>query len=256
MIQIPTSPYAHVAFDLVAWGSALAFGVVLHRWRLGEASRRLASAADGGYFAALAVGAVVGAWAAGSLNTSLDVRPALSHSIVGALVGGIAAIEIYKSLRGIRGSTGSSFVGPFALGAVIGRFGCLFAGLPDRTYGTPTNLPWAVDLGDGIGRHPVQVYESLSMALFLVLHLLALRRRASWAMERGFYALCIAYGAQRFMWEWLKPYPRVIGPLNVFHILTAGLVVYGVGYWRADLQRVRSAQERALSVPRPDHEPV
>ena len=43
----------------------------------------------------------------------------------------------------------------------------MFAGLPDRTYGTPTSLPWAVDLGDGVGRHPVQVYESASMALFL-----------------------------------------------------------------------------------------
>lgn len=256
MIHVATSPYAHIAFDLLAWGSALALGVVLHRWRLRQASVRLASAAGPGYFAALAVGAVIGAWAAGSLNTELDIRPALSHSIVGALVGGIVAIEIYKALRGIRGSTGGSFVGPFALGAVIGRFGCLFTGLPDRTYGTPTNLPWAVDLSDGIGRHPVQLYESLAMAVFLAIYLFALQWRASWAMQRGFYALCITYGAQRFVWEWLKPYPRVLGPLNVFHILSVGLVIYGFGYWRADLQRARRAQERAVPVPRPDDEPV
>lgn len=170
------------------------------------------------------------------------------------MAGAIAAVEIYKRLRGIHGSTGGSFVGPFALGVVIGRFGCLFAGLPDRTFGTPTSLPWAVDLGDGIGRHPVQVYESLSMALFLAVYLTGLARRADWAMRRGFYALCIAYGAQRFAWEWLKPYPTVIGPLNVFHVLCGGLVVYGLAYWRADLVRERRAQVGPVSIPRPDNQ--
>jgi prolipoprotein diacylglyceryltransferase len=208
-----------------------------------------------GYLAALAGGAIAGAWLAGSINTLHQTAPALSHSVVGALAGAVVMVETYKAIRGIRGSTGGVFVAPFALGVVIGRWGCLFAGLPDRTYGTPTGLPWAVDLGDGVGRHPVQVYESLSMALFLALYLGGLARRRPWALRRGFYALCVWYGAQRFAWECLKPYPPMLGLFNLFHLICGGLVVYGLVCWGTDVRR-GGTQERALSVPGPDHEPL
>jgi phosphatidylglycerol:prolipoprotein diacylglycerol transferase len=255
MIHVPTATWAHTLFDLTAWGSGLALSVGLYRWRLKGLTEQLAGRVGGGYFAALVAGAIPGAWVAGSLNTLRGAHPALSHSVVGALVGAIVGVEVYKAIRGLRGSTGGVFVGPFAFGVVIGRWGCLFAGLPDGTYGTPTSLPWAVDLGDGIGRHPVQVYESLGMAVFLAAYFAGLARRRPWTMRRGFYALCMAYGAQRFAWEFLKPYPAILGPFNLFHILSGGLALYGWVYWRADLARER-AQGRALSIPRPDHQPV
>jgi len=256
MIHVPTATWAHTMFDLAAWLGGLGVSVLLYRWRLREAVAEVALKVDGRYFAALGVGAVAGAWLAGSANTLRGSDPVLSHSIVGALVGAIVGVEIYKAARGIKGSTGGIFVGSFAFGAAVGRLGCFFAGLPDQTYGTPTSLPWAVDLGDGIGRHPVQLYESAAMALFLAVYLAALARRAPWAMRRGFYALCIWYGVQRFAWEFLKPYPRLIGPLNLFHVICAGLIVYGWVYYLGDLARDRRAQVGALPVPRPDHEPV
>ena len=209
-----------------------------------------------GYFLSLAVGAVAGAWMAGSLNTLRGSAPTLSHSIAGAMAGAIVAVEVYKAVRGIKGSTGGIFVGSLAVGVIVGRFGCLFSGLPDRTYGTPTSLPWAVDLGDGIGRHPVQLYESLSMALFLAVYLVGLARRAPWAMRRGFYVAAAWYGAQRFVWEFLKPYPKLVGPLNLFHLICLGLVIYGCVWFIGDRHREAGAQERALSVPRPDHQPM
>ena len=255
MIHVPTAPWAHTVFDLSAWGSGLALGVLLYRWRLREAVTRLATRTDGGYFVALALGAIPGAWLAGSLNTLRSPGGALSHSVVGALVGAIVGVEIYKRLRGIEGSTGGAFVGSFSLGVVIGRFGCFFTGLPDQTYGSPTALPWAVDLGDGIGRHPVQLYESAAMALFLLAYLAGLAVRAPWAMRRGFYVMCLVYAVQRFAWEFLKPYPPVIGPFNLFHILCLGLAAYGLTYFLGDRDRER-AEGRALSVPRPDHQPV
>ena len=239
LIHVPTAPWAHILFDLAAWTSGGALGFALYRWRLRGETVRVAGAVGRGYFAALVIGAVAGAWLAGSLNTLREAAPALSHSVAGALVGAIIGVEIYKAVRGIKGSTGTVFVGSFALGVVIGRWGCLFTGLSDRTWGVATTLPWAVDLGDGVGRHPVQVYESLSMAAFLAIYLAGLRHRRPWALRRGFYALAIAYGAQRFVWEFLKPYPSLIGPLNLFHLLSAGLVVYGVLYWRSDLDRER-----------------
>jgi uncharacterized membrane protein YeaQ/YmgE (transglycosylase-associated protein family) len=256
MIHVPTASWAHTVFDLAAWISGLALGAALYRWRLAAAVERVATKVDGGYFVALVLGAALGAWAAGSLNTMIGTRPALSHSVVGALVGAIVAVEVYKACKGIRGSTGGVFVGSFAIGVVIGRFGCLFAGLPDRTYGTPTALPWGIDLGDGIARHPVQVYESAAMAAFLALYLLGLRNRADWAMRRGFYVMCGWYGAQRFCWEFLKPYPRLIGPLNLFHLLCLGLVAYGWIYFVGGRRDQRQTQERALSVLGPDHEPL
>ncbi|HEY5288965.1 MAG TPA: prolipoprotein diacylglyceryl transferase family protein [Caulobacteraceae bacterium] len=255
MIQVFTAPWLHLPFDLAAWASGAGLSVILYRWRLKATASRLAASVGGGYFAALAVGAAGGAWAAGSLNSLRQTVPSLSHSVAGALVGAIVAVELYKAARGIKGSTGGLFVGSFSLGVVIGRFGCFFAGIADDTYGTPTALPWGVDLGDGVPRHPVQLYESASMAVFLALYLMGLKTRAPWAMRRGFYAMCAWYGAQRFLWEFLKPYPSVVGPLNLFHILCGGLVIYGCAFYLADLGRER-AEERALSLPRPDHQPV
>ena len=259
MIHVPTATWTHLVFDLAGWTAGAAVGFALYRWRLAARVRTLASATGPGYFLSLAFGAGLGAWAAGSLNTLQGPAPELSHSVAGALVGAIVAVEIYKAFRGLRGSTGSVFVGSFATGVMVGRWGCFFAGLPDRTYGIATSLPWGVDLGDGVSRHPVQIYESLAMAAFLAVYVWGLSRRAPWAMRRGFYALCAWYGAQRFVWEFLKPYPLVLGPFNLFHILCGGLVLYGVAYYLRDLadeRAVAAAESRAVSVPRPDHQPV
>ena len=73
---------------------------------------------------------------------------------MGALAGAILAIEAFKRLRGIKGSTGIIFVPAFCTSVVVGRWGCFFAGLEDRTYGIATMLPWGRDFGDGVPRHP------------------------------------------------------------------------------------------------------
>src|SRR6185436_20182839 len=197
--------------DLAAWATGAAVGLALYRWRLKAATLAIAAQTGPGYFAALSLGAIAGAWFAGSANTLIGPAPTLSHSLAGALAGAIVLVEAYKALRGIRGSTGTIFVGSLAVGIAVGRLGCLFAGLPDRTYGVATGLPWAVDLGDGMPRHPVQAYESAAMLAFLALYVAGLAARAPWAMRRGFYVLALWYGAQRFAWEFLKPYPKLIG---------------------------------------------
>jgi prolipoprotein diacylglyceryltransferase len=260
VIHVPTNPGFHLVFDAAAWVGGAAMARWLCRWRLEGAVSRAAGQIGPGYFAALGFGAVIGGYLTGSLVSFVGSEPVLSHSIAGVLAGAIVGVEVYKAVRGIRGSTGTAFTGALALGIVIGRWGCLFAGLPDNTYGTPTSLPWAVDLGDGVGRHPVQIYESLGMALFLGVYLLGLKRRAPWAMRRGFYVFAAWYGAQRFVWEFLKPYPRLIGGLDLFQLVALGLVAYGWIWFVRDRRDERAsgapAQERALSVPRPDHEPV
>jgi len=228
LIDVATHPAWHLAFDAAAWLAGMTTGVALYRWRLAEATARIARVADGGYFACLVIGTIAGAYVSGSLILWGQGIFALAHSVAGALAGGIVGVEAYKAARGIRQSTGVILAAPFAAGVAVGRWGCLFAGLPDHTFGVPSGLPWAVELGDGVGRHPVQAYESLAMLLFLAAFAFGLKRRDAWAMRDGFYWLAIAYGAQRFAWEFLKPYPPVIGPFNLFHLLCAGLVAYGV----------------------------
>jgi hypothetical protein len=233
MIVVPTAPWAHYVGDAAAWVGAAGATRWQHRRWPDEASG-LASATRPGYFLVLALGAVMGAWLFGSTNSLRSTLVTPSHSIAGALAGGIVAVELWKWRHGIRRSTGSAFVLPICVGIVIGRFGCLFAGLPDYTYGTPTSLPWAVDLGDGIGRHPVEIYEAATTALFAIVYVRARRRQARWATEHGFHAMIIVYAAQRFAWEFLKPYPTLVGPLNIFHLLMIGLIAYGIVWWRRD----------------------
>jgi len=218
--------WIHLLFDMAAWISAWAIGrTVSQRYFAASARTPLR---DPGYFIALGIGAIAGALLFGSLNMNLAGFWQLGHSIAGAVAGGIVGVEIYKPLAGIKGSTGGQFVAPLALGIAVGRFGCFFAGLPDYTYGTPTTLPWGVDFGDGIARHPVQLYESAAMLLFLGAYLGGLRAGAPLFRAQGFYLFTGWYAVQRFAWEFLKPYPAVIGPLNIFHLICVALLGYSL----------------------------
>ena len=136
-------------------------------------------------------------------------------------------IEAFKRFTGVSGSTGIVFAAPFAATVAVGRWGCFFSGLADFTYGTPTTVPWGVDFGDGIARHPVQLYESLR-------HGRDVRRAdpalpgARSASGSGTASTSRSAGTalQRFVWEFLKPYATVIGPFNLFHVVCLGLVLY------------------------------
>jgi prolipoprotein diacylglyceryltransferase len=110
----------------------------------------------------------------------------------------------------------------------VGRIGCFLSGLPDFTYRAPTTSVFGYDFGDGVLRHPVQLCESAAMAMFAVACLAGLTQRRVWAVVNGLYFVGLFYGAQRFIWEFLKPYGGVVGPFTIFHILSLLLVIYGV----------------------------
>jgi prolipoprotein diacylglyceryltransferase len=214
----------HALFDLLAWlvGAAIA-------WRLRPRLLALAPAPRAAgplYFVAVSLGAGVGALALGTLNLQLAGRPEIGRSILGAIIGGILGAELWKARAGIAGSTGGLFVLPLAVGIAIGRVGCFLAGLDDYTYGTPTSLPWAHDFGDGVGRHPVQLYEALAMAGFALWFAQRLRATPAAAARRGFYWFCGFYALQRLAWEWLKPYPPLLLPFDLFQIACLGLLLY------------------------------
>lgn len=219
----------HFVFDVLAWTSAWLVSRFVTRRYFSGARTPLR---DPGYFIALGIGAIAGALLFGSLNLSLAGFWQVGHSIAGAVAGGIVGVELFKLFAGVRGSTGNQFVAPLALGIAVGRLGCFFAGLPDYTYGTPTNLPIGVDFGDGIPRHPVQLYESAAMLAFLALYLRGLAADSQLVRRQGFYLFVWWYGVQRFFWEFLKPYPTLLGPLNVFHLICVALIVYSAWMMR------------------------
>ena len=81
-------------------------------------------------------------------------------TIVGGLLGGTLAVELVKKRLGVTERTGDIYVTPLLVSISIGRLGCFFSGMDDMTFGYHSDLPWAVDFGDG-PRHPTQLYEIL-----------------------------------------------------------------------------------------------
>lgn len=241
----------HSLFDLLGWLSAALVARWIGRGGWLAATAQPTLSADPGYFIALSLGAVAGALLLGSLNLDLAGLSLIGHSIAGAIAGGIVAVELFKRATGLRGSTGLRLVAPLALGIAVGRWGCFFAGLPDYTYGVATRLPWGVDFGDGVARHPVQLYESGAMLLFLAIFLAGIARRSRLFVRHGFYLFVGWYGAERFAWEFLKPYPTLLGPLNLFHLACLGLIAYSILMIRWNYDAASLAQPAHLL--RPDH---
>jgi prolipoprotein diacylglyceryltransferase len=213
----------HAIFDVAAWGAAGGAIWWLSRVRDLQFPRQ---SFELSYIAALVFGAGLGAYLFGTLNLWLSGMAGIGRSVEGALAGGICAVELYKWRAGISLRTGARFALPIAVGVAVGRLGCYFAGLDDFTYGTPTALPWGHDFGDGILRHPVQLYESVAMAAFAIFYVLAALNRNHFVITNGFYLALAYYGLQRFVWEFLKPYGTLIGPLSLFHLLSLGILFY------------------------------
>ncbi|WP_169333584.1 prolipoprotein diacylglyceryl transferase [Leeia oryzae] len=127
-------------------------------------------------------------------------------TIVGAMLGAYLFIEMYKRYCGIQRSTGDLLVFGLMSGIAIGRIGCFLAGKYDATYGVETTLPWGIDFGDGIKRHPTQIYEVLFLTGFMgVLRLLSARLLQHNGLM--FKVFAAGYMAWRLCIDSIKPVP-------------------------------------------------
>lgn len=68
------------------------------------------------------------------------------------------------------------------------------------------------------------------MLAFLAVYLAALARRAAWTQGRAFYLFVLFYAGQRFVWEFFKPYPDLVGPLNLFQLLALAMIFYALAF--------------------------
>lgn len=147
-------------------------------------------------------------------------------TIVGGLLGGLVGVETAKKIIGWTRSTGDDFVLPLAVGQMIGRIGCFLTGLDDHTYGTATNWITGVDFGDGVKRHPTQLYE-IAFLLVLILVLTFIRKRKQFYEGYLFQLYMFSYLMFRFWIDFIKPTPHPYFHLNNIQVVSLiGLVYY------------------------------
>ncbi len=232
--------------------SSLIAGVLVRRW-VGDAGSATLSRAQR---LTLLFGAVVG----GALGAKLpfvlgDPAGAVSgaawlsdgRTITWGLVGGYLGVELAKPFVGVKGKTGDGFAIPLAVSIGFGRVGCLWAGC---CFGAETDLPWGMDFGDGVRRHPNQLYEAAFHFAAAAGLLYATRR--GWLARQRVKVYFLAYFAFRFVSEEWRPEPEVALGLTfyqwsalAFAALFALLFAYDAGW----LSRGSSARGSPLSPP-------
>jgi phosphatidylglycerol---prolipoprotein diacylglyceryl transferase len=120
------------------------------------------------------------------------------------------------------------FAPGIALGHVIGRFGCLFAGC---CYGRPTMKPWGITFTDtfaaanvgtplGVPLHPTQLYEAGAEFLILMV-LLVTERKGRPFPGRTFWLYMLLYAISRFIIEFYRGDDRgVVGMFSTSQFIS------------------------------------
>jgi phosphatidylglycerol:prolipoprotein diacylglycerol transferase len=184
------------------------------------------------------IGAIFGAVLGSRFIGGLENPPEMMHStnilqyfyenktVVGGFLGGLFGVEIVKHIIGEKKKSGDLFTYPMILGLMIGRIGCFSMGVYEQTYGTVSTLPWAMDLGDGLYRHPVALYE-IFFLLGLWVFLVQLEKRFVLTEGSRFKIFMIMYLLFRFMLDFIKPhYTFSIGLSTIQLTCIAGLIYY------------------------------
>jgi len=225
--------HPHLVLELIAYGA----GFQLYLWTRGRWPRAAVGVEQNLWIIGGAIfGALIGSKLLAWLESAPDYwahrfEPAAwtgGKTIVGGLLGGWAGVEIVKKRLGIKHSTGDAVVFPLIVGMSIGRVGCFLTGLEDHTHGVATTLPWGIDFGDGVRRHPTQLYDIAFLALLAVALLLRMRR--PFPNGRIFRLFLLGYLAWRFAVEFIKPRYTYAGlsAIQMACLVGIGTVMIGV----------------------------
>jgi len=236
------------------WGYGLCILVAIATGTLLARRTPTPSGLDGAQRIGLAIGGFSGGMLAAKLPFLLDDWQALASGVAWldngktlllGLVGGYFGVEIAKWALGIRTKTGDSFAVPVAAAVGVGRFGCWLAGC---CYGVPTSLPWGIDFGDGLRRHPTQLYE----AAFHLVAALVLAQLQSRHLFRGqlIKLYFLAYFAFRFVTEFIRPEAKVAWGLTMFQWLALGSALVFLALWRRDAKRYGAAWSQEIPATR------
>ena len=124
------------------------------------------------------------------------------------------------------------FAPGIALGHVVGRLGCLFAGC---CFGRETTVPWAItftnpyaasNVGTPLNRplHPTQLYEA-GAELLILAFLLIFERRGRAFPGRTFWSYMLLYGVSRFVIEFYRGDLRgMVGTFSTSQVVSLVIV--------------------------------
>ena len=182
------------------------------------------------------IGAAFGALVGSHVIGVLENPPLLVHfnfiyfmgnkTIVGGMLGGLIGVELVKKKIGVTVSSGDLMVYPLILAMIIGRTGCFLAGLEDGTYGIATHLPWGIDFGDGIRRHPTNLYEIIFW-IILWITLAATETKYQFTDGSKFKIFLASYLVFRLLVEFIKPDYFFNFGLSVIQLVCiAGILYY------------------------------
>ncbi|MEZ4801519.1 MAG: prolipoprotein diacylglyceryl transferase [Gelidibacter sp.] len=160
-----------------------------------------------------------------------------AKTIMGGLFGGLLGVEISKKIIGETQSSGDLFAFPIILGIFIGRIGCFLSGINEFTYGKTTSFFLGMDLGDGLIRHPLALYE-LFFLIFLFIFLKQLQKHRNLESGMLFKYFMILYFSFRFLIEFLKPNTFFVIGLSSIQILCLICLLY---YYTTILNFVKRA---------------
>lgn len=171
------------------------------------------------------LGAMIGALIGSRLIALLEDPVQLEHinfsilyqskTIVGGLLGGLFGVELMKKIIGVKIASGDIYVIPIVVALFIGRIGCFSMGVDEPVFGNETSIFMGMDLGDGLKRHPVALYEMMFMVILLILFI-GIRKRSMHNGDR-FKLFMVCYFLYRFVVEFIKPYHPLFFNLSVIH---------------------------------------
>ena len=158
-------------------------------------------------------------------------------TIMFGMVGGYFGVELAKVVADVRQKTGDSFAVPAAVAIAIGRLGCFQAGC---CFGCETNLPWGVKFGDGLRRHPTQIYEALFH--FAAAGMLFLLQRRGLFRTQLIKLYFISYFVYRFLSEFIRPEARLWLGLTGYQWAALAFIPLFAGLWWHDRERTLPAR--------------
>ncbi|MES2773527.1 MAG: prolipoprotein diacylglyceryl transferase family protein [Bacteroidota bacterium] len=179
-------------------------------------------------------GALIGSRLVGGLESMEQLKLAPNKwlhfygnkTVAGGFLGGLFGVEFMKKIIGEKTRSGDLFVYPIILALLIGRLGCLSMGVYEDVYGAPTSFFMGMDLGDGIRRHPLILYEMF----FLILLWVAIKKAGeNYPLANGssFILFMIGYLLFRFCIEFLKTREQYLLGLGAIQLASLlGLVYY------------------------------
>jgi phosphatidylglycerol:prolipoprotein diacylglycerol transferase len=148
---------------------------------------------------------------------------ATGKTILGALLGGYAAVKIAKSWLDYSQPTGDWFALITPIGVMLGRLGCLLHGCCLGTACQPAW--WTLRDANGTERWPavpVEIgFNALALFAFLIL------RKRHLLTGQHFHVYLMAYGAFRFVHEFMRATPRMWHGLTGYQL--AALAVFALG---------------------------